>query len=175
MIEFIEGDLFADTTLDAIGHGVNCEGAMGKGIAVEFKKRWPTMYEDYWRLCRNGYLRPGGVFIWDSTDRLVWDQDGELLPPTTGIMKSSNVDTRTIFNLATQASWRTKATLNAIRESVRKMLEIAEGQKFHTIGIPRIGAGLGGLNWEDVKEVLIEEAKDSPVLLIVFSVPGAKP
>lgn len=38
-MKIITGDLFEQTHLDAIGHGVNCKGVMGAGIAAQFKKR----------------------------------------------------------------------------------------------------------------------------------------
>lgn len=38
-VEYRIGDLFAQDDVDAIGHGVNCVGAMGAGIAVVFRRR----------------------------------------------------------------------------------------------------------------------------------------
>lgn len=150
MIEFVEGDLFDDDSLDAIGHGVNCAGAMGKGIALEFRRRWPSMYEAYRKLCSRNGLRPGNVFVWDA--------DGPV-----------------IFNLATQDHWRTKASLAAIYHSTVEMLRIAQHERqLERVGIPRIGAGLGGLPWSEVKETIEEAAKGFSITLVVFTLDGAK-
>lgn len=145
MIEFTRGDLFSHPGLQAIGHGCNAAGAMGAGIAVEFKRLWPDMYMAYRKLCLDGAYKPGDVFLWQ----------------TPGMV---------IFNLCTQESWRTKATLEAIERSVSAMLVMAEERKLMRVGLPRIGAGLGGLNWNEVKNSLSRVAESSPVTLVVFEI-----
>ena len=54
-----------------IGHGVNTLGSMGAGIAVEFRRRWPAMYQVYVEECRSGRLQPGGIFVYHTPDRLI--------------------------------------------------------------------------------------------------------
>ena len=45
MIKFIAyGDIFSISGISCYAHGCNCAGAMGKGIALQFKKRFPQMY-----------------------------------------------------------------------------------------------------------------------------------
>ncbi|MEP7218688.1 MAG: hypothetical protein ABI876_07205 [Bacteroidota bacterium] len=53
-IECTTGDLFAMPELTAMAHGCTCAAAIGKGIAVEFKRRWPTMYSEYRHRCHSG-------------------------------------------------------------------------------------------------------------------------
>jgi len=51
-IAFVSGDLFANaSSVQAFAHGCNCAGAMGAGIAVGFRTRYPAMYEEYRRRC----------------------------------------------------------------------------------------------------------------------------
>jgi O-acetyl-ADP-ribose deacetylase (regulator of RNase III) len=150
VIRFVAGDLLAARDLDAIAHGCNCSGAMGKGIALEIRKRWPEMYEAYRERCRRGEFRLGDTFVW----------------------KASPV----IFNLATQKTYRTRADLGAIEQALRTMLATAEEMGIRRIGIPRIGAGLGGVPWPRVRELLIRHGEPGPIELIVFEeyVPGAE-
>lgn len=119
------GDLFATPELTALAHGCNCAGAMGAGIALAFKARWPDMYHDYVTRCADGRFNLGDVFIW----------------------RAGGV---TIFNLATQPHWRAAAQLPAIASSVAAMLGEAQALGLDHIAMPRIGAGLGGLDWADV-------------------------
>ncbi|ATL48191.1 phosphatase [Chitinophaga caeni] len=142
-VVFVKGDLFNTPNLKALAHGCNCKGAMGKGIAVEFKNRFPEMYKEYKSLCTIGDFVLGSVFIYRA-------------------------DPFIIFNLGTQQSWRTKAELPAIRESLKKMLSAAEQYGIAEIGLPRIGAGLGGLNWGDVKEVIEDVCELSKINIVVF-------
>ena len=141
-IEFVKGDLFA-SSLPAVAHGCNCAGAMGKGIAVMFKKKFPRMFEEYKIRCKEGLFLPGDVFT--------WQEDG-----------------LTVFNLGTQKSWRSKATIPAVKAAVEKMLTEAEKEGLDIIGLPRIGAGLGQLEWESVKDILTEASQDTPIRLMVF-------
>ena len=51
-------DIF-QTTAMAIVNPVNTEGVMGKGLAFEFKKRYPEAFREYEIACRYGVLVPG--------------------------------------------------------------------------------------------------------------------
>lgn len=143
-IRFVTGDMFGYPGLEAWSHGCNCAGAMGKGIAVEFRKRFPRMYEAYQLRCRDGRFSLGDVFLWEEPSAPA------------------------VFNLATQRTWRTRAELWAIEASVKAMAGIAEDRKMSRIGLPRIGAGLGGLDWIDVRKVLAEVGEATPVEFVVF-------
>ncbi|MCE9385120.1 macro domain-containing protein, partial [Bacteroides fragilis] len=53
MIRYIEkGDIFRIDGVSSYAHGCNCAGAMGKGIAVQFKSKYPDMYLEYKQLCK---------------------------------------------------------------------------------------------------------------------------
>ena len=139
----VEGDLF-DSSEAALGHGCNCAGAMGRGIATEFRQRWPEMYDRYRMLCKSGKFQPGDVFVWEAADRI-------------------------IFNLGTQKSWRSKATISAIGSSARRMAALASDRGIDRVAIPRIGSGLGGLEWEDEVRPALLRATESQIELVVYT------
>lgn len=147
-IEHKIGNLFDSTDLDAFAHGTNTLGVMGAGIAVEFKRRYPEMYRLYNKLGSQGSLEVGFVMPWYAQ------------PPA-------------VFNLMTQGhEGRTilPATLEAIRDSVEVMFTHAENTRIKRIGMPKIGAGLGGLDWNDVEKVLLECLELHPgITLVVHS------
>lgn len=142
-VDFTSGDLFAAPDLRGLAHGCNCVGSMSGGIAVEFRRRWPAMYEAYREECRQGRFRLGDVFVW---------HDEEI----------------TIFNLATQQLPGADARLPAVETALRRMVALAGEGNISPIGLPRIGAGIGGLAWEDVRAVIERIAAQSPVHLVVF-------
>jgi O-acetyl-ADP-ribose deacetylase (regulator of RNase III) len=142
-VRFVRGDLFAETAPRAIAHGCNCAGAMGKGIAVEFRRRFPAMYEEYRARCADGRFGLGDVFLWSADDR-------------------------TVFNLGTQKTWRTKAKLADVETALRAMVKLAERDGIAEIGLPRIGAGLGALPWADVRAAIERIGGDTIVALVVF-------
>ena len=130
MIHYIEyGDIFQLEGVANYAHGCNCAGAMGKGIAVAFKEKYPAMYLEYKRRCKSGELTPGDIYVYQYGEGYV-------------------------FNLGTQVSWTTGATLPAIEQSLGKMLAYASEHGIRQIALPKIGAGLGRLDWEEVKGVM---------------------
>jgi len=130
MITYIEfGDIFNLPGVYNYGHGCNCAGAMGKGIALEFKRRYPKMYLEYKKRCKEGLFSLGDVFTYEYGNGVV-------------------------FNLGTQFTWRTKAEIKAIEDALIGMLSYAYINSIHKIALPKIGAGLGGLNWADVKSTI---------------------
>lgn len=147
MITHVVGDLFEVPDLDAVAHGVNCAGVMGAGIALEFRRRWPAMFDAYKAECRAGNLRLGDVFSWP-------------------------VDGRWIYNLATQLRPGPGASIWAIESALRNMLFRAQNVGVRRVGMPRIGCGLGGLAWRDVRCVIEAVAAASPIDLVVVSLPG---
>jgi len=142
-VVFTRGDLFATEGLTAFAHGCNCAGAMGAGIAIEFRRRWPRMYEEYVARCADRRFGLGDVFV--------WQEDGA-----------------TVYNLGTQAHWRKKAQLPALAQALRSMVRLATAGGIDRVGLPRIGAGLGGLDWVRVKRILAEVGAETQVTLTVF-------
>lgn len=140
---FVRGDLFATEGIRAWAQGCNCVGSMDAGVAVAFKKRWPRMFDDYAARCADGRFRLGDVFVWVEGDAVV-------------------------YNLAIQEHWKAKAKLAALVRALRKMVELASHAGVERIALPRIGTGLGGLDWARVKKVLAEVGDETTVQLEVF-------
>lgn len=137
MVHYIpKGDIFALEDVNSYAHGCNCAGAMGKGIAVQFRDKFPEMYQEYKTLCKSGAFQPGDVFDY-------------------------NYGKGHIYNLGTQKNWRTKATLEYIKASLVRMFELASHDE-SKIAMPAIGAGLGGLQWTDVQSVIDSVAVEYP-------------
>lgn len=132
-VTFRSGDLF-DTELTHLGHGVNVVGVMGAGIAVSFRERYPEMYEDYQEACRENRIQPGSVFPYsEGGDR--------------------------IYNIASQDKPGAHARLEWLRSGLDAALAVVAEYGGEGIAIPRIGCGIGGLDWDNVLPI-IEELSD---------------
>ena len=136
----VTADLF-ELDLPAIGHGCNCAGSMRGGIARQFRDLFPKMHRKYVRMCASDELVLGGMFVWVTPDLIV-------------------------YNLATQRESGPDADLAAISTSVTAALQDAHERGLDRLGLPRIGAGIGGLDWDDVSAVLRAAAEASPVDLV---------
>lgn len=143
-MKIIVGDLFS-TRASALGHGVNCRGAMGAGIAPAFKKLSPAMYQAYRGHCQGGTLQPGMVFPWTL-------EDG-----------------RVIYNMATQDRPGRHARLEWVATCASKVLTHADLRGIDEVAIPRIGCGIGGLQWEAVQDVLEDAEEGCQARFLVYS------
>ena len=140
MVHYIqEGNIFKIPQVRNYAHGCNCSGAMGKGIALQFKAKFPEMFEQYKALCKDNKYNVGDVFQYQYKDGFV-------------------------YNLGTQKTWWEKAELEYIEESLHRMLEMAEDDGVSEIAMPAIGAGLGGISWDDIKPLISKVASNHPTV-----------
>jgi O-acetyl-ADP-ribose deacetylase (regulator of RNase III) len=140
MYREVEGDLFdRKWKFDAIGHGVNLEGVMGSGIAPKFRRLSESMYQNYRVICQQGLMKPGAVYPYYVEENI-----GEFGQP----------DPFWIYNCATQVKQGPNANYVLIALAAHNMWEHALKNNIRTIGLPRIGCGIGGLEWERVSYIL---------------------
>lgn len=135
-IKITQGDLLKQDDVDAIVNTVNCVGVMGKGIALQFKNKWPENYCTYRTACKAKEVRPGSMLIFDS---------GGLVKPNY------------IINFPTKSHWRGKSQISFIRDGLADLTDQIKSLGIKSIAIPPLGCGNGGLAWSEVRP-LIEEA-----------------
>ena len=123
--------------VEALVNTVNCVGVMGKGVALEFKKRWPANFKAYKKLCDAKELTPGRMFIFDTNE----------LFPSEGA--------RYLVNFPTKAHWRSKSKLSYVEEGLEALQAEIKTHGIKSIAIPPLGCGNGGLDWADVKPLIV--------------------
>ena len=134
MLQEVVGDLF-ETDLAVIAHGCNCQGLFAAGVAGQVRSRFPAAYRAYLAAYRRGRLRPGGY---------------DLVPVGAG---------RFVANLYTQDQPGPHAALGAIERSLIRLSFDLRALGIQRIALPRIGCGIGGLNWKaQVRPLLAEVA-----------------
>ncbi|MFV1922898.1 MAG: macro domain-containing protein [Methylotenera sp.] len=154
-IYFEKSNLF-ETDAEAIVNTVNCVGVMGKGVALEFKTRWPENFKAYKKLCMNKQLRPGNVFVFDTDD----------------LFAHSNKAQRYLINFPTKDHWRSKSKLSYIEQGLDDLITQLDCLKIKSVALPPLGCGNGGLDWSEVKSLL--ERKFSNIHNIDFHIYGPK-
>lgn len=149
-ITFKHGDMFQEPT-QAIVNTVNCVGVMGKGVALEFKKRWPDNFTAYRKLCLDKKLNPGKMFVFDRGGLII---DGP----------------RFLINFPTKNNWRAKSKLSYITDGLDDLVSTIKNMNIKSISIPPLGCGNGGLDWKEVKSVIEEKLTPlSGVNIVIFS------
>lgn len=131
MINFKIGNIFCSPA-EALVNTVNCEGVMGKGLAYQFKKKYPLMEKDYIKACKLNRLSPGNLHFFYENKKL-------------------------IINFPTKNKWREKSKLNYIESGLRNLKKELVLRNIKSVAIPPLGSGNGGLNWNEVKHLIVRE------------------
>ncbi len=147
MIEYKTGDILAED-VEAMVNTVNCVGFMGRGIALQFKKAWPENFKAYAAACRRREVQPGRMFVYET---------GRLTPP------------RFIINFPTKRHWRGKSRIEDIEAGLEALVVEIRARGIRSIAVPPLGAGLGGLDWAEVR-ARVERAMEDlvEVTVVVF-------
>ena len=127
MIEIVDRNLFT-SECQTLVNTVNCKGVMGKGIALEFRLRFPTMFKEYERRCKNGDIRIGHPCLY---------QENDLLSSTPWIL-----------NFPTKDHWKYPSKEAYLHEGLKWFTDRHKGLGVESIAFPLLGAENGGLSTE---------------------------
>jgi len=145
MIKYIKGDLVRDAErdFDVISHGCNCYCTMGAGIAVAVKNKWPQAY---------------------AADKAsAFADKGKL-----GTYTQWSNDEITVINMYTQWDYKgssVNADYDAIRGCMKLLKEEYSGKK---IGLPLIGSGLAGGDWNTISGIIEQELGGEDIAIVIW-------
>jgi O-acetyl-ADP-ribose deacetylase (regulator of RNase III) len=135
MTNYIKGDLL-ESDADALINTVNCVGVMGRGLALQFKKRFPDNFRFYESACKRSEVKPGKVLVYET---------GCLCAP------------KYIINFPTKRHWKDVSRIEDVKLGLEDLVSVVRLRNISSLAIPPLGCGLGGLSWDEVKPC-IEEA-----------------
>ncbi|MFZ5841494.1 MAG: type II toxin-antitoxin system antitoxin DNA ADP-ribosyl glycohydrolase DarG [Pseudomonadota bacterium] len=153
-IQITHGDLLRQEDVDAIVNTVNCVGVMGKGIALQFKNKWPGNFRAYEQACKVGRVKTGEMFVYDS---------GGLVKPNF------------IINFPTKDHWREKSKIEYIRDGLVDLIEQIQRLGIRSIAVPPLGCGNGGLDWSDVRPLIEQAFAQIPEVTVRLFEPSGTP
>lgn len=131
MITYVVSDIFQSPS-KVLVNTVNTVGVMGKGIALEYKKIYPEMFERYRTLCEQNLFDIGKLWIYKTPHK--W-----------------------ILNFPTKKHWRQKSKLEYIEAGLKKFVETYDNRGIQSISFPMLGCGNGELDWETQVRPMMEE------------------
>ncbi|HPL67070.1 MAG TPA: macro domain-containing protein [Smithellaceae bacterium] len=141
----LRGNLF-NSKAQTLVNTVNCVGVMGKGIALEFRRRFPEMFEAYRKVCDEHKLRPG-----------------QILPYRIG--------QPWILNFAVKDAWKQPSRMEWVEACLERFVANYRKIGITSIAFPWIGAMNGGLPWEKVLGLMhsyLQPLTDIDVEIIEF-------
>lgn len=132
MVKVLIGNMF-ESQAQTLVNTVNCVGVMGKGIANEFKKRFPEMFRDYAEKCRHGQVKPGVPYLY------------------TDLLGTS------IINFPTKNHWRSPSKLEDVVHGLDIFAEKYREWGIESVAFPPLGCGSGGLEWRTVGPIMYQK------------------
>ena len=141
MIEKVKGTIF-NTGADLIVNTVNCDGIMGKGIALEFKLRYPGLFEEYKELCENGEIQVGKVYLHE-------------------------VQGQKILSFPTKNHWRNPSKIEYIEEGLKDFARRYREFEIESVAFPGLGTSNGGLRWDVVLPLMEKYLSDLPIKVFI--------
>ena len=125
-MEVLIGNIF-DSGAQTLVNTVNCVGIMGKGIAAEFKERFPEMFKDYAARCERNEVKPGVPYLFKES-----------------------IFSAQIINFPTKSDWRAASRIEDIEKGLKILTEKYKEWDIQSIAVPPLGCGNGQLLWESV-------------------------
>jgi len=139
---YLTGDIF-DSTAQVIVNPVNCDGYMGKGLALSFKQKYPDMFRVYQQECKTGKLRIGRPILYKES-------------------------TPWILNFPTKDHWRLPSKMEYIEKGLAYFVAHYKEAGITSIAFPKLGAQNGKLSWDDVGQVMAKYLGSLDIDVYIF-------
>jgi O-acetyl-ADP-ribose deacetylase (regulator of RNase III)/uncharacterized protein YwgA len=130
---------------------VNCVGIMGKGIALEFKKRFPEMFKDYAERCERKEVKLGVPYLYRT-----------LFPPQ-------------IVNFPTKDHWKSVSRIGDIERGLQHLLQHYKEWGITSLAVPPLGCGNGQLEWRAVGPLIYRYVKQMDIPVEMYAPYGTSP
>lgn len=130
--------------MQTLTNAVNCIGIMGKGIALEFKERFPNMYSDYIIHCKYNRIKLGQPYLFSFSSP--W-----------------------ILNFPTKFHWKSNSCLKDIVDGLIYLNSNYKKWGITSLAVPALGCGYGNLIWKDVRPILISHLEQLEIPIELYS------
>lgn len=138
MFKVLIGDLF-ESQAQTLVNTVNCVGVMGKGVAEQFRKRFPPMFEDYSHRCERNAVQLGEPYLY------------------------RDLSGTSIVNFPTKGHWRSSSRLADIERGLDHFVSHIAEWGITSVAMPPLGCGNGGLEWAEVGPLLYRKLHALPI------------
>ncbi len=145
-IHYVKGDIF-DARTQVIVNPVNCQGIMGKGLALTFKQHYPEMFLVYKQECKTGKLRIGHPTLYKTS--APW-----------------------ILNFPTKDSPFANSKMEYIEKSLQYFVENYKKAGISSIAFPKLGTYHGRLSWDDVGPLMAKYLSQIDIEVYIYIAEG---
>jgi O-acetyl-ADP-ribose deacetylase (regulator of RNase III) len=145
-IQYERGNIF-DSKAHVIVNTVNCDGYMGKGLALAFKQRYPEMFSVYQQECKTGKLRIGRPILYQES--IPW-----------------------ILNFPTKYHWRFPSKLEYLEKGLEFLVANYKKVGIKSIAFPKLGTQNGKLSWDEVGPLMAKYLSQLDIDVYIYITEG---
>ncbi len=150
MIYEVEGDILL-TRAQIVAHGVCANDPMNQGLAKTLHENFPVMHKEFHHWCHQHHPKPGEVWLWAGLPRpkiahLIIKEGGYSHHPEP-----------------------VKTSTTHIKHALHALKKLALKENFTSIALPRLGTGLGGIEWELILPIIHQELGSLAIPVYVYS------
>lgn len=127
-LKLIKGNIFTSSSKTLV-NTVNCVGVMGAGIALEFRLRYPKMFEEYKVLCKQNKINIGNLWLYKSNDK-------------------------SILNFPTKFHWKYPSKEEYLHKGLTEFIRIYKDLNLDSVAFPLLGAQKGGIKPDKSLEIM---------------------
>lgn len=146
MIKWVSGDIL-QTTAQYLAQGVavGSQEGLGTGLALKISTKWADAQKQFKKYTHNNKFEGGDVYVVASEE----NRPG-------------------IIYIATQPDMY-HAVLPYLNKGLKNLVTFCKKKNVESVAVPKIGAGLGKLDWErEVKPLMIKHFEDSNTLFHIY-------
>jgi O-acetyl-ADP-ribose deacetylase (regulator of RNase III) len=146
MIKFVSGDILqTETQYLAQGVAVGSQEGLGTGLALKISTKWTDAQKQFKKFTFNNKFEGGDLFV---------------APPEENRLG--------IIYIATQPDMY-HAVLPFLNKGLRNLAVFCSKNNVESVSVPKIGAGLGKLDWEaEVKPLMLKHFQESATLFHIY-------
>lgn len=146
MIQFTSGDLLqAPTQYIAQGVATGSQEGLGTGLALKISTKWPDVQQQFKKHTRSSSFAGGDLFV-----------------------VAPNEERPGLIYIATQPDMY-HATLNYLNKGLRNLTKFCVKHDIQSVALPKIGAGLGKLDWKtEVKPLMSKYFADGSTQFVIY-------
>lgn len=146
MIEFVSGDILQTVTQYlAQGVAVGSQEGLGTGLALKISTKWADAQKQFKKFTYNNKFEGGDLFVVSPDENRLG-----------------------IIYIATQPDMY-HAVLPFLNKGLKNLATYCSKNKVESVSVPKIGAGLGKLDWEtEVKPLMIKHLHESETSFHIY-------
>lgn len=150
MVREISGDILL-SECTGIVHSIAPLDHFDNGLALGLREKYPDMVKAFRQYCHVHHPHTGELWVWKSNDG------------------------KTVYNLLTQeaAPERSgghpgKSSIGNVEKSLKRLGRYLEEHPVDTLAIPRLATGVGGLEWDDIRAVVLKHLGNVSARIFIY-------